>query len=356
MNAQSEPRPLALVTGASGFIGSELVRKLAVRGYRVRVLLRSTSSEKNLEGATYEICRGSLDHRASLREAVRGVDVVFHLAGLVTAARPESLFKANCEGTQLLAEACWEEARERQNLARFVYVSSLAAGGPSWIGKPRTEWDPDRPVSAYGRSKLAAEKILEKHAEWFPVTIVRPPAVYGPRDRGIFEFIRLASYGVLPTFPAQVKGSAKTYSLIHVRDLVEGIVRAGANDTAVSPSQRRRFERFYLAGDGLYEWESVIRLAGKALGKPSLLRLPLPRWFWLTRAGVYTLITRVTGREFPLTLDKIPELTADQWTCSSEKAKEVLGFAPSVVVEDGILETVQWYFTAGWLPLQKAPR
>ncbi|HRK03174.1 MAG TPA: NAD-dependent epimerase/dehydratase family protein, partial [Oligoflexia bacterium] len=202
----------ALVTGASGFIGSSVIRALSAQGIRPRALMRATSSKENLVGVEYDLALGDLSDVESLKRAVDGVSYIFHLAGCVAAKTTAEYFAHNAQGTENLAIA----ARQNDSLERFIYVSSLAAGGPVSTDTPRTESDSDSPISDYGTSKREGEERLRRHsAGKYNITVVRPPAVYGPRDRGIFEFVKLVKSGILPKFPARTKSREKYVSLIH---------------------------------------------------------------------------------------------------------------------------------------------
>ena len=185
---------LALVTGGQGFIGSHLCGRLISAGHRVRVLARPSSGLTNLDGLPVEVVRGDLTGDGSLAQAVAGVDWVFHLAGALKGFSQEELLRVNRDGTKRLVEAC---AAHTPDLSRFVLVSSLAAAGPSASGGlPRTEDAPPAPLTWYGKSKLEAEMVVLKAG--LPFTILRPPIVFGPRDRDVFSYFQIAKAGVLP--------------------------------------------------------------------------------------------------------------------------------------------------------------
>ncbi|HKH83604.1 MAG TPA: NAD(P)-dependent oxidoreductase, partial [Gemmatimonadales bacterium] len=183
----------ALVTGATGFVGSHLAEVLRQRGDDVTALARSPTKAKALESAGIMVIPGDLHDQAALERAAEQQDVVFHVAGLVAAREEGEFLRANLGGTQNVLSAAASSGRPR-----FVFVSSLAAAGPSQRGSPLTGEEPGRPVTAYGRSKLAAEQSLKESS--LPWTIVRPPIVYGPRDREILKVFRLARLRIAPVF------------------------------------------------------------------------------------------------------------------------------------------------------------
>lgn len=331
----------ALVTGASGFIGSEVVRHLLNEGIAVRALLRKTSPKENLKGVEYEAALGDLSDFESLKNAVEGVDYVFHIAGVVSARNREDYFRHNALGTANLARAC---VATSTRVERFVYVSSLAASGPAKSLKPVVEDDVAKPISAYGESKLAGERELEKWAAEgkFPYTIVRPPAVYGPRDRGIFELVKFVKNGILPVFPSTDSSGDKFLSVVYVDDLVRGILLAG---TAKDLGER---EVFFVTGDGIHSWSTMLGMIAENLGKKPL-RVPLPSFVLTGVAAAYTLAGWALGRQFPLTLDKLNELRPDYWICANDRAKKILNFQPQFDLKTGVSRTVAWYKENGWI-------
>ena len=185
----------ALVTGGTGFIGSHLTEALIRKGVQVRCLLRKTSDLKWLKGLPIEFVHGDCNDKTSLEKAVRGVDWVFHLAGVTKAIKEETYFEVNGLGTENLIHACLEN---NPRLQKFIYISSQAAAGPSRNGCNKKELDPCEPVSFYGRSKRVGEELVLTHAHELPVLILRPSAVYGPRDKDIFAFFKCLSRRIKP--------------------------------------------------------------------------------------------------------------------------------------------------------------
>lgn len=328
----------ALVTGASGFVGSTLCEELLKRGVETYALMRKTSSLANLGTASVKPVHGDLRSPEGLEKAVADADVIFHVAGVVAALSREDFFASNVQGTRNLLEAVSRRANKPK---RFVYVSSLAAAGPSTPEREGCESDECRPVSDYGASKLGGECAVLEYKDRFDVTIVRPPAVYGPRDKGVMTFFQAIAKGVLPVLGMK-KPDPRRYSFVHVDDLVQAIVLAGTVEGVKSG------EIYYASGDGVYSWEEAMRLIAKGMNKKTVpVRLPIP--VMKGAAAVCTAISKVSGNALPLSLDKIKEIEAAAWSCSNAKAKRELGFQPYWDLERGFAQTAKWYKENGWL-------
>jgi nucleoside-diphosphate-sugar epimerase len=325
---------LALVTGASGFIGSHLVEKLLEGGWRVRCLIRATSRMEWLPTSRAELVRGDVaDDSASGREALaaaaRGATVVFHLAAVTSAARDADYDRINVGGTEGVARAASRTATR----PLVVLCSSLAAAGPSVAGRAVREGDADRPISAYGRSKLAAERILE--ASSVPHAIVRPPAVYGPRDADILAAFRLAKRGLA----LRVGPPRQRLSMAHARDIAAGLIAA---------AERPATGLYYLSDGIVHEWEDVVGLIAEAVGRRSRI-VPVPQAIVALAAHADRLRARVTRRKPLLTPDRVRELVQPEWTCDDSRARQELGYSSGVALRDGLRETAAWYRAHGWL-------
>ncbi len=328
----------ALVTGATGFVGSTLCEELLRRGIETRTLMRKTSSLSNLGAASVQPVYGDLRSPEGLEEAVKDVDIIFHVAGVVAALSREAFFAANAQGTRNLLEAA---ARQSTKPRRFVYVSSLAAAGPSSPEKEACEGDACRPVSDYGASKLGGEEAVLEYKDRLNVCIVRPPAVYGPRDKGVMTFFQAIDKGLLPLLGLE-RPDPRRYSFVHVDDLVQAITLAGLAETMESG------EIFYASGDGVYSWEEAMRLIAKGMKRKTIpLRLPIP--VMKVAAAGCSAFSRVSGKVLPFSLDKIKEIEAPAWSCSNEKAKKLLGYQPYWTLEKGFAQTAEWYKENGWL-------
>jgi dihydroflavonol-4-reductase len=327
----------ALVTGSSGFVGSTLVEALNLKGIEVRCLLRKSSSRLNLAKAKFETIEGDLSNLSALDSAVKDVDWIFHVAGVVAAKNREDFFRSNVVGTKNLVEAA---SRNAKNLKKFVLVSSLAAAGPSNPSRPAEEEDVCHPVSWYGESKRAAEVEALKFAGSLPLVIVRPPAVYGPRDKGVFTFFQVVNAGILPQLGLQ-NPDPRRYSFVHVEDLVSGILLAAEKNT-------QNGSIYYIAGDEKISWVEAMQALAKGLEKKTF-RVPLPIPVMKGAAAICTGVAKISGNALPFSLDKMKEIEALAWTCSNQKAKKDLGFEPSWSLENGFRITGEWYRQNGWL-------
>jgi nucleoside-diphosphate-sugar epimerase len=330
-----------LVTGASGFIGAKLTERLVGRGDDVTCLVRSTSKRAALAPLGVRFAVGDIRDSAAMRSAVDGAEVVYHLAGLVTAFRARELMEVNAEGFRNVAAACAECATP----PLLVLVSSLAAAGPSPPSRPRTESDPARPVSHYGHAKRAAELIAEQYAGHVPITIVRPPIVFGEGDllmrnvfRSIFRFGIHVALGV----------AGSHYSLIHVRDLVDALVLSAERGTRLSPPGGPPSDPprgyYFVATDDQPTFAELGLLIGKSVGRQSvrILRSSGPVMLWLS-AGLAEAIARLRGQPYILNFDKVREARAGNWVCSTSTIRRDLGFAPQASITDRLRQTADWY-------------
>ena len=325
-----------LVTGGSGFLGSHIIEQLSQSGRSVRALVRRSSDTKFLRSlSNVELIDGAVDDPASLERAVQGVEAVVHSAGLVKARNLEEFMRVNARGTDNLLNACLPIAG---SLKRFVQISSITVGGPSDVyGNPVSVDALPRPVTDYGRSKLAAEKSVLSHKDRLKVTVIRPPAIYGPRDREILAFFKSIKLGVLPLLGSPQSKLSMTFG----PDCARACIRAIDADVASGS--------VFAVDDGaVHTMAELISEAESAMGKRAFLRIPLPRRVVEGAALMSESYGKLTNRAMMLTRDKCNELF-DQWVCDGSKAQAELGFTPSVSFSQGVKQTVDWYRTAGWL-------
>lgn len=326
-----------LVTGASGFLGSHIAEQLSAAGRKVRVLVRPTSDRKFLSSLDHvEFCDGSVEDLDSCQRALGGVDEVIHAAGLVKARNATEFLRVNTEGTENLLAA----AIKAGSVRRFVFVSSQAAGGPSdRRGTPVRIGTETEPVTAYGRSKLAAEKSVLADKARLPSVIIRPPAIYGPRDREILVFFKAVKSGVLPlTNPPGAR-----YSMIYGPDCAAACIRA--LDAPVQAGQV-----LYVDDGHPISFGEMISQVEAAVGKKAWLRVPLPPAVVRGAATVSELFGKATNQAVMLTRDKCNELhEKGGWVCDGTLAQSLLDWQPKVQFSEGVRLTADWYRQAGWL-------
>ncbi|MFY9609400.1 MAG: NAD-dependent epimerase/dehydratase family protein [Blastocatellia bacterium] len=322
------------VTGATGFVGSHLVDHLIERGRRVRCLVRRTSKLKYLTHPQIELMYGGLDEQTDWDEAFDEVGTVYHVAGVTFARRPQGYFDVNQKGTEaILAGAI----KHRSHLKKFVLVSSLAAVGPARDGKPVDEQTQPAPITPYGRSKLMGEEAVHAVGDLVPSTIVRPPAVYGPRDYGVFEFFKMINSGIFP----MIGNYEKRVSLVHASDLADGIILAGESEASTG-------QTYFISSPEVYPMPQIADLIAKILDRrPRKLTIPKPIAYVAALAG--EAIAALTGNPPVINRDKVTDLSQTCWGCSIERATSELSYRPQVPLEDGLRETVAWYKREGWL-------
>jgi nucleoside-diphosphate-sugar epimerase len=318
----------ALVTGADGFLGTALVRALAARGDEVRALVRRPSDAPVPAGVERVI--GDATDPASLRPAVRGCDLVFHLAGVRRATDPAEFRRVNASSTRAALEACLAEA---PHLSRFVLAGSMAASGPS--REPRREEAPLSPIEPYGASKAEAERIALSFAERLPVTVARPPRIMGPGDRENLIFFRIAKAGFVVDF------GDRPLSWIDVDDCARGFLLLADRPEA-------RGEAFFLASTELTSVAGIMAEAARALGVRAR-RVPAPAALVRALAAVADGVTNATGRRLPFGRKLAAQVLAPGWVCDPGKARALLGFEARTPLARSVAEAARSYLERGWL-------
>ncbi|MCA9537362.1 MAG: NAD-dependent epimerase/dehydratase family protein [Myxococcales bacterium] len=333
----------AFVTGSTGFIGRHLVERLIKLGDEVTCLVRPTADVGSLEAMGVKLRLGDVTDPHSFADLCANVDVVYHLAGVIRASDTTEMWRVNEGGVARVIDACAAATTP----PIFVLMSSLAAAGPSDAEIPLVEDDAPAPISEYGRSKLAGERAARARAGRVPVTIVRPPVVFGEYDRETFELFRLADKGwhVVPGMRQQ------RLSLVHAADLAHLTVEAGERGERVpGPGiEAPAGVGVYYAGDDQRPtFHDLGQLLGEALGREVRVVNPPQALSW-GLAAVAELAARVRGKPTLLTLDKMREATAGSWMCSSRKAREQFGLKMRMSLTQRLTQTAEWYREAGWL-------
>lgn len=327
------------ITGGTGFIGRRLVERLISEGHSVTCLARRSPRALALAKTGARIMLGDVTEAESISAAVAGAEIVFHLAALTKAHTFREFHRVNVGGTENVVRAC---ARESSPPV-CVLVSSLAAAGPATPDQPRRETDLPTPVSMYGKSKHQAEEVALKFAASVPLTIVRPPIVFGPGDRDALEWYRSVAQGlhVVPTFEVH------RYSLVHVDDLVTGLWLAASCGTRAGTEAFRGC--YYLASGETPTYAELGQMIAEALDRTRVRVLRVPALVGWGVATVSETISRVRERPAIVNLDKMREATAGSWTCDPARAQRDLGFRVGCPLQQRLAETGKWYRAAGWL-------
>lgn len=319
----------AFVTGGSGFIGSHLIDFLSAQDVETFALIRDPEKAAGLNGKKIHILKGDL---FSIPSLPTGIDIVFHLAGKTRSLKAVDYYTVNQEGTASLFRALLSSGAR----PKVIYLSSLAASGPSEKDKGVKENDPPHPLTPYGRSKLLGEAEALKFKDRFPLVIVRASAVFGPGDRDFFQYFKVISKGILPT----VRRS-KLASFCYVKDLVEALYLCAQKDL---PSG----EIFNIADPQPWTWEELGEAAGKAIGK-KFRKVRLSMGLLFMAVSLSEFMDRLKKEPGLFNRDRYADLKQPGWVADIEKAAAVLSFRPRYTLEKAIQETMDWYIAERWL-------
>ena len=323
-----------LVTGATGFTGGALVRRLATHNAPVRALVRDRARAAPLADLGVEIVDAQLHDPAALREAMRGVDVVYHIAALYRqqGVEPRLFREVNTAAVQHLLDAAIATG-----VGRFVHCSTIGVHGH--IKQPPAAEDaPFAPGDVYQQSKLEGERIAARYMDEarLPITIFRPAGIYGPGDLRFLKLFRGIKRG---RFPMIGDGQA-LYHWVYIDDLVDGIVRCGTVDEAIG-------ETFILAGPDYMTLNELVATVAEGVGaRPPWLRLPLGPVY--AAAVACEAVCRPLRLEPPLHRRRVDFFTKSR-AFDIGKARRVLGYAPQVSVREGVARTGAWYAEQGML-------
>ncbi len=323
-----------VITGASGFIGGHLTRKLARDGHHVVCAVRKNSRLKHLEGLPVTFVTVDFSDKASFYPAVRNAHWLFHLAAAVHHQDWQYSYKINALGTRILLEALFEK---NPQLGKFVFVSSIAAAGPSAKDHPRVEEDPNEPISLYGRSKLAAEEFVAEFSDRIPATIVRPTHVLGCGQGELFLLLSLMRRGVVPVLGTRFKQT----SICFVEDLIQALLLA-------AEKEQSNGRTYFVSDNEAYSWQGLLGAMMRHLpvrGVP----LYLPYNLIATAALLSKASSRVFGLPELLPLEHIRSTRKNYFLYSSDRIINELGFCPAVSLDDGIAAIIGWYKERGLL-------
>ncbi|MEK7686258.1 MAG: NAD(P)-dependent oxidoreductase [Verrucomicrobiota bacterium] len=324
-----------LLTGATGFVGSHILDRLRAQGIATAVLLRPTSSKAFIAEHLPQVSVrfGSITDPESIHAALQDATHVIHCAGCTKAVRVSEFYAVNHQGTRHLVAAI---QRQGNRIQRLVHISSLAASRPARADAPAREEDPPSPVSEYSQSKLAGECEVKEGCRT-EFVILRPSAVYGPRDTDFLLLFKALQRHVFPSFG----GGRQAISLVHAKDLAAAAVACLTHPAAAG--------RTYNVASP--EALTVRELAGEIARQMKVwtLPLPLPLSFLWPACLAQEALSRLTGRPSILSCQKYGELRAPGWVCDTARLRDELGFVAATALRSGIAETLDWYRREQWL-------
>jgi len=323
-----------LITGANGFVGSNLVRRFINSGYRVNCLVhKNIDTIKKLTNGSVVIYKGTVTDPDSLIEPVKNVDYVFHTAAVLRAIDTETYYKINQYGTKNLIETVY---KINPGIKRFIYISSQAAIGPCNTELHKKMDSSPIPVSDYGRSKLMGELELMKFRDKLPITILRPSAIYGPGDKDLFPFFKLSSNGIFPVLGAD----ECKLQLLFVGDLVEICYlitqKANLNHTI-----------YFISDERQYTWSDIYNIISSVLNR-KVWRLYFPYWLIYFIAYISEKISGLRSQPAVLNRQKVNELYQKYWLGDSTETKEDFDYK-FTDLETGFRITYNWYKENKWL-------
>ena len=327
-----------LVTGGTGFVGSHLVSRLVKKGQSVRVLVRKGSNVDYLKKLDVELCLGDITDKNSIKTAIKGIDVVYHIAALFRQARfPDKVYwQVNAQGTQSMLEASYEEG-----VKRFVHCSTVGVLGHI-ANPPADETYPYNPGDVYQRSKCEGEKIALKFFQdkKFPVVVARPTAIYGPGDMRLFKLFKYVSSGRMI-----ILGDGNSfYHLVYVEDLATGFELCAQKENAVG-------KVYILGGEEYLTLNDLVDLIAEVLGV-SLSKIHLPVFPVKALSILCEKVCIPLRVEPPLHRRRVDFFTKSR-AFNISRAKEELGYEPKFDLETGLRLTGEWYRKKGFLPEQK---
>lgn len=321
----------AFITGGTGFIGSHLIDFLLDKGIEIYALVRDLNDLKWLKGLNINLLEGDL---FSIPAIPADIDTIFHVAGFTKASKSADYYTVNQQGTASL----FQSLQSQQILPKkVIYLSSIAAAGPSLDKKPVKEDDAPHPTTPYGKSKLMGEWEALNFKEVYPIVIVRAGAVFGPRDRDFLHYLNLIKKGILPSLSSQ----QRLLSLCYIKDLLQAL-------DLCSQKELESGEIINVADPRPYSWDEFGIAAGKAMGK-TLKRVRIPHSILYLGALISEIGGKVRSKPNIFDRDKYREMKETAWIADVRKAIEKLSFSPQYSLQEALQETIDWYLDNNWL-------
>lgn len=320
------------ITGATGFIGSHLVEEALRRGWKVLTLVRNPERLKWIKGLDVEILKGDLFH---IPELPPDITVVFNVSGVTKESRRGEFMETNCYGVRSLLQAL---KNSLPNLQGFIHVSSLAAVGPSMLKEPAKEDKTPSPVSNYGKSKYCGEIEALSFSKQIRVIIVRPPIIYGPRDRDLLPIYSLVKRGI----GFYLDKGERYFSLCYVKDLVKVLCE-------IPFLELKSGEILNIAHPEILSWDQLMNKLYQILRPKRFIKLRIPAPFVYPVAILADAFNKISKKGFSFTLDKFREMRAYHWICNTEKILSLLPDGFQYDFDKGIKETIEWCRNNKWL-------
>jgi nucleoside-diphosphate-sugar epimerase len=320
-----------IITGANGFIGSFLTKKLLENDFEVTSLVRY-GSNIDLLPENSNIVFIDYDDEKKVQNVFQNKEILIHCAALTRALNWDFYKKINIDLTAKLVDSF----NSTQSLKQFIFLSSQAAAGPSIEGEPLSENDVEHPISLYGKSKLEAENIIKQKSEK-PWTIIRPVSVFGPGDKDFLRVFKLVKHHLA----LYIGSEEKLFNLIYIEDLVNVIIKTCGN--------RKAFQQIFFASDNeVYTMEKFIDFLEQTL-TTFTNPIRIPEFLLNYYAALSELLGKLNNKVPLINKEKVAELKKKFWLVSNEKVKNLLDFKPQFDIQEGLMITFKWYKEKDWL-------
>lgn len=327
-------KPIAVITGANGFVGSHLIEHLLSKNYEIHAIVRRSSNLQWIENLPITIHPIGIENKETLIPVLSQADYIYHIAGVVKAKDWQGYYDGNVTTTKNILEA----AIGNKNLKRIIVTASLACSAPTIPGHPVDETTPSNPLTFYGRSKLEQEELTLSYKDILPVTVLRPPVVFGERDTEVFLFFKTMKMGLFPSLGFD----EKTLSLIYIKDLVRGMEMAAT-------AGKSKGEQYFLGGQkDEYTWKEMADISSKYLDK-KYIRLRVPHFMVHVVAHISEWVARIVGDTATINTQKANEMVQASWSCTSKKAFKDFGYQAEYSLDEAIKRTIQWCKQMKWL-------
>lgn len=330
------------ITGATGFVGNHLAESLLKDGHNVYILVRSIHKLNDFPLPGAKIITGDLNehHHSWLNELPEQLDIVYHCAGVVHSMRRKIFYRHNTFATEKLFRDL--KIKYPTNSLHFIFLSSLAATGPSLQGRFVNEESKNLPISLYGKSKNDAEKTLMKECPAnFQLSIIRPPMVIGPRDLAVLDIFKMVKNIFIIT--PGLNGLNKEYSFICVYDLVHALNLCGQY------KRDQQIDVFFFAYPKKTNFKELIQTIKLSMEKKFVIYLPIPMPIVRLAARFLKLVWGFYRHDLRLTPDKVRELAASSWCAESEKSVRLMGVKYKYDLKSTIKETLEDYYKRNWI-------